>query len=99
MRRHLQSVITATLLGSAGLGGSLNYHVLRTDNGIELLPKQELTLHDTFLDVRQLSLCEWKNHGSVMAAMIKAKKEHVLGTKEVQTVRREIDKLLDGAKR
>lgn len=66
------------ICGAAFVLGSLKYHVIRTEAGVEFVPKLVSTFSETYIDARQFSPTEWSKHKGVVAAIVNAKKEHIL---------------------
>ena len=60
--RRMMWVLTGLVLGGGLMWGALKYHVLRTSEGLKLVPKRNTTLADTYLDVRSWGLAEWSQH-------------------------------------
>lgn len=82
------------LVGGTAVYGSLNYHILRTADGIELVPKLQATFKETYLDVRNYSASDWSDHKTVLSALVRANKEHVLADSASQQLAEGIDTLL-----
>jgi hypothetical protein len=84
---RLGSTLTGVVLGGGLVYGALNYHVLRTPEGVELVPKLSATFDETYLDVRQYGVSEWADHDLVARAIVKSGKDHILkdaATRSVQ---------------
>lgn len=75
---RLGALVTGVVVGGGLVYGSLNYHVLRTDEGLEMVPKAEATFSDTYLDVRNFGVSDWADHEQVAHAVLKAGKDHIL---------------------
>jgi len=74
---RFSSFVIGFALGALTILGSLKYHVLRTDEGVEVVPKLSATFSETYLDVRGFGVGDWTEHKSVMAAVVQAKKEYL----------------------
>ncbi len=66
------------LVGAVTIYASLHYHVLRTADGVQLIPKLTSTLSETFVDVRQFGFQEWSEHQALAAAIARAGKSELL---------------------
>jgi hypothetical protein len=65
---------------------ALNFHVLRTASGFELVPKVSMSAAGTYLDVREFRASDWSEHKQVVAAIVQAKKEHLLKDSAVDQI-------------
>jgi hypothetical protein len=92
---RLGSTLTGVVLGGALVYGALNYHVLRTAEGVELVPKLSATFSDTYLDVRQYGVAEWADHEQVARAVVKSGKDHILKDAATRSVQEGINSLWD----
>ena len=83
-------------LGALTVLGSLKYHVLRTDEGLDVVPKLSATFSETYLDVRGFGVAEWTEHKSVMAAVVQAKKAHLFKDAAATDLVDSFDGMLEG---
>ncbi len=88
------SFITGIVVGGAAVFGGLKYHVLRTDSGVEVVPKLSATFSETYLDVRQFDASDWTEHRQVAAAVVRAGKQHLFQNAAGESLRDTVDKLL-----
>ena len=84
------------VLGGVTVLGALKYHVLRTDDGIEIVPKLSGTFSDTYVDTRGFDTSDWANHKTVMAAVVSARKEHVLKDTAATELVKSVGGMLEG---
>ena len=84
------------VLGALTVLGSLKYHVLRTDEGMEVVPKLSATFSETYLDVRGFGVADWTEHRSLMAAVVQAKKEHLFKDAAATDLVDSFDGMLEG---
>ena len=66
------------IVGGGLVFGALRYHVVRTNEGFELIPKATATLGETFVDVRRFGASEWAEHKDLAMALMRADKSHVV---------------------
>ena len=88
---RLGSFVMGLVIGGVGVYISLEYHVVRSDEQFELVPKLSANFSETYVDVRGWTLADWKEHKMLVAAVVKAKKEYLLKGAAA-------DSLLDGMK-
>ena len=72
-----------TFLFGLAVGGALvfgvqRYHLLHAGDGFHLVPKLNATFSEAYIDVRSFTVVDWAQHPRLMAAIIQAKKDHVL---------------------
>jgi hypothetical protein len=82
----LGSFACGAVLGGGLVFGSLSYHVLRTDDGVQVVPKLSPTFVDTYLDVRTFGISDWARHKPLAAAIVHAKKENIFKGPAADTV-------------
>ena len=92
---RLGSVLFGAVLGGGAVIGALNYHVLRTDEGIEFVPKLSANFTDIYLDVRQFGISDWTEHEQVARAVTKSGKDHLLKDAATRSVQEGINSLWD----
>lgn len=74
---RFSSFVIGFVLGGVVVFTSLKYHVLRTDEGFQLVPKLSATFSRTYYDVRGFDLNDWAQHRTLSAAVVQANKEHL----------------------
>jgi hypothetical protein len=90
-------------LGGAGIWGAFNFHVVKTDSGLQLVPKHTVSLSDTYVDIRQFGLAEWAAHPALSADMVAAEKSKIAGggnsaNSAAESVERAVDNVESGAR-
>ena len=60
MFRQLSTFILGIVVGGALVFFGQRYHVLRTDRGLETVPKLSSGFNDTYVDVRQFQAADWE---------------------------------------
>lgn len=65
------------LLGGVFVYVGLHYHILRTNNGMDMVPKLASTASETYVDIRAFGFEEWRQHPALAAAITKANKSHL----------------------
>lgn len=92
---RLGSILFGVVLGAGLVYGALNYHVLRTTEGIEFVPKLSTNFSDTYLDVRQYGVSDWADHEQVARAVVKSGKDYLLKDSATRSVQEGINSLWD----
>ena len=88
--------LCGVVIGGGAVYGSLEYHLVRTPEGFVPVPKLNAAWNDTYVDVRSFGFDDWTRHKGLMAALIAAKKDQVLGDAADGELRDRIGQLLDG---
>ena len=88
-----------SFLGGAALGGSLvfgslSYHFLRTEEGVQVVPKLSATFHETYIDVRNFGADDWSRHKTIVAAIVRAKKDAIFEENAVDTTHEGVTSLI-----
>ncbi|MEX0701891.1 MAG: hypothetical protein WD069_07325 [Planctomycetales bacterium] len=64
------------ILFSAALGGglvyfSLQYHLVRADEGFLVVPKRNAAFSEIYVDVREWSPLEWERHPALVEGLVR----------------------------
>jgi hypothetical protein len=92
---RLGTFIFGIVVGGGLIYGALTHHLLHTSSGWELVPKASTTFDDSYLDVRNFTLTDWAEHRELVAAIVAAKKEHILGESAEAGIEQGVMQLLD----
>lgn len=69
--KKLAAIFFGMLLGAAGVWGSYNYHVVRTDKEWLCVPKQRAALGEVYCDIREWGAGDWKDHPELVKNLVK----------------------------
>jgi hypothetical protein len=86
--------MSGAAVGGSLVFGSLSYHFLRTEEGVQLIPKLSATFHETYIDVRNFGASDWARHKSIVAAIVRAKKDEIFEDTTVDTSHEGVTSLL-----
>jgi hypothetical protein len=86
--------MSGAAVGGSLVFGSLSYHFLRTQDGVEVVPKLSATFHETYIDVRNFGASDWARHKTIVAALVRAKKDSLLEESAVDTTHEGVTSLL-----
>jgi hypothetical protein len=89
------ALVLGILVGAAGVYTSLHYHVLRTDEGYEFIPKSSTTFSQTYVDTRQFGVSDWMEHKELAQAVMSAKKEHLFKDAAIGNLEEGISNVFD----
>lgn len=72
-----------TVLGAMLMWAAMNYHVLRTRDGIAWVPKYHARLASTFVDVRSWGVTEWTEHPELVLTLEQNQRTEIIGDAKV----------------
>ena len=61
------------IVGAVTLYVSMCFHIVVANDGYHFVPKTALTFKDTYVDIRQFPVVEWRNHVPLAEAMMKSR--------------------------
>jgi hypothetical protein len=72
------SFMLGVVVGAGLAYGAFNYHVLRADEGLQLVAKITPGLEGTYVDIRGFGFEDWNRHRGLAVALVKADKAHLM---------------------
>ena len=96
--RRISSFIFGMMCGGALVFFAQRYHVVRTAAGFETVPKLSSGFSETYVDVRHFQAADWEKHKALAAAIVQAKKEHILTDSAGEQTRQGIGYFVDQLK-
>ena len=91
---QLSSFVTGLVAGAALMYGSITHHLLRTNEGLTLVPKLQPSLAETYLDVRTFGISDWSRHPAVAAAIVRSGKQQLFAQHAEPTIRDQVQDFL-----
>lgn len=92
---RIGTFISGMVVGAALVFGSLKYHVVRTNEGFQLVPKVTANFSETYVDIRHFTMSDWNKHKSLVAALVKSGKSSLMGESATNSLRDEAQNVLD----
>lgn len=74
------------ILGGITVYGSLHFHVIRGEDGFQVLPKLQATFSQTYVDIRGFGLDDWNRHRLLAAAITRSGKTELFRGAAVEPV-------------
>ncbi|HEY1599578.1 MAG TPA: hypothetical protein VGG64_08255 [Pirellulales bacterium] len=96
--RQISSFLFGVMAGGALVFFAQRYHVVRTDHGFETIPKLSSGFDETYVDVRDFQAPDWDKHRALAAAIVQAKKEHILNDSASEQTRQGVGYFVDQLK-
>jgi hypothetical protein len=81
--RQLWYFVWGGVIGAGIMWASMNYHVVRRDGGMTVVPKFHAQLSDTYLDIRGWGITEWTEHPDFVVACKKHDRMDLIGDAKV----------------
>lgn len=88
-------LVLGVVVGGALVFGGQRYHVLRTKDGLAVVPKVSATFSETYVDVRDYGAAEWAAHRSLAAAVVQADRQDLIKEGVLDKVRGRVDGFLN----
>ena len=89
------STIFCVLVGMVLMYLMLAHHTVTTENGRIYVPKKQLTLKDSFVNVTEWKTADLKEHPEVVEALVKNGHKEVIAHLVVEDAKSGLQKLLD----
>lgn len=93
---RIGAFLQGAAVGAALMFGSLKYHVVRSSEGLHLVPKISAGFGETYVDVRKFGLGEWNEHRSLAMALVKSGKGGIMDDATTYQLRESLDGWLKG---
>jgi hypothetical protein len=93
MIRRLLFAALLIVLGGVLTYFSLGYHYVRTDDGWLMVPKTEMHFNDTFVDIREWSLRDYREHPELVEALVEDGHADVIPDQLTEQLREALDSL------
>ena len=90
----MRNFILGCIVGAAGLYGSMCFHVVRAADGHHFVPKTALTFKDSYVDIRDFDLTQWREHVPLAEAMIKSDKRELIQNAATAAVENAFDHII-----
>ena len=93
---RFSSFIMGMIVGAVMLAGAMNYHFVRSEQGLLMVPKISKGLADPYVDIREFTLQDWQEHRALAAALIQSDKAELLADSSLSSFRSSMNGVLDG---
>lgn len=89
--KGLGPFLLGVVVGGALTYGASSYHVLRSDDGFDFIPKAGCNFSDIYVDIRGFEPQDWAEHKELVLALMKAQRSDLLKDSTSAHLRRTID--------
>lgn len=97
--RRFMLFFSGVVVGGALVYFAMNFHVIRSREGFDLVPKVHPQLASTYVDIRDFQVADWAQHAEIAAALVQANRRDLLDNAINETVEQGIDRLLNRSSR
>jgi hypothetical protein len=91
---RFSSFLLGIIVGAVAVYGSLRYHVVRAHDGLHLVPKVYSSFGEVYVDIRHFGFSDWNQHRALALALVKAKKEGLIGETSAGYFRQSLQNVL-----
>src|ERR1700759_869184 len=95
---RINALIFGIIIGCGLTYGAQRYHVVRAQDGIEVVPKMTQTFDDTYVDVRNFTVTDWANHKLLAAALATNNKSNVIGEQNLEVLQTKVGNVIAALK-
>lgn len=88
---RIASFLLGLVIGAGSFYGALNFHFVRAEDGLHIVPKMASGLNETYVDIRRYALADWNDHISLAAAIVRADKTVLMKEAATDSLRSSLD--------
>ena len=89
------SIVAVLILGAALMYGALSSHFVRTSKGWLWISKEELSLRDTYVDIRKWGAKDFDEHPAVVKRLIDTGHGDVVASEAIEGLKGRLRDLLE----
>ena len=93
--KRIPAFLFGVFFGAMGMFLSMNYHLVRSKDGFHLVPKMAAKFEQPYVDIRNFTLDDWKQHQSLAVAIMKANKSNLMQESALDNFRDATQSLID----
>ncbi len=82
------------IVGASVMFLAMNYHVVRSKEGLHLIPKIAAKFDQPYVDIRNFTLEDWNRHQALALAIVKSKDSNLLKDSAFDQFRQSTQSLL-----
>lgn len=93
--RRIMTFLTGMVVGGILLWAALQYHLLQTNSGLQLVPKVNAGLAKTYVDIRGFTVADWAQNTDLVLALTNANQGELMGNAAEDALQNGLDRLLN----
>ncbi|TWT74338.1 hypothetical protein [Allorhodopirellula solitaria] len=86
---------SGVVLGAALIYNAMHFHLVRGQNGVFMVSKETSNLSDVYVDIRNFTLDDWRQHKPLAAAMVKSDHSELLDDATLAGFRENMHSIVD----
>ncbi|MFM2096607.1 MAG: hypothetical protein RIS70_3731 [Planctomycetota bacterium] len=83
----MRNFLLGFIAGAATLYGSMSFHLIQAKDGFHLIRKNSLTFTDTYADIREFGVGDWREHSGLAEALTKSDRPSLMDDAVKNSVR------------
>ncbi len=97
--RKLFIFFLGVLVGGGLVGFGFKCHVVRTNDGLILVPKEQANFEDLYVDVRNWKTADWQAHPDFVRALLARGRRDLIGSPASNEFLRELMRKFENAQK
>jgi hypothetical protein len=93
--RRIWTFVTGIVVGGALIFAAMNYHVIRANDGLYVVPKIDAQLALTYADIRDFTVADWAKNSELAGALMNANRRDLVDNAIGNTFDNSVDKWLN----
>ncbi len=93
---RISSFCMGMVAGAATLAGATHYHVVRGNEGVFVVRKVQSNLSDIYVDTREFTVNDWKQHKMLAVAIMQAERGEVFQDSSMDNFRSGVEEFVSG---
>jgi hypothetical protein len=92
--RRVWTFVLGIVVGGMGIFVAMNYHIIRADDGLHMVPKVNRQLALAYADIRGFTVADWAKNSELAAALMNANQRELVDHAISDTLDNSVDKWL-----
>jgi hypothetical protein len=93
--RRFWTFVSGIVVGGVVVFAAMNYHIIRTKDGLHVVPKIDAQLALTYADIRNFTVADWAKNSELAAALMSAQRRDLVDSAIENSLDNSVDKWLD----
>ena len=91
---RLSTFLAGFVVGAVTLFVAMSYHLVRSNEGVELIAKLPARLSESYVDIRAFSISDWTTRPQLAAALVKANRQHLVSESAAKAAQETVQQVL-----
>lgn len=76
--RRIWTFVSGIIVGGILIFAAMNYHIIRANDGLHVVPKVDAQLALTYADIRDFTVADWAKNSELAAALMNANRRDLV---------------------